>query len=93
MTYILIAIAIFLLFVFVSVLTVLRMQLDKNKELQKENSDLIDRNICLQEELRRSQKYNSTLNSKIDNLNGILKKKKDLLEIQDKLLDENNIKH
>jgi uncharacterized protein YlxW (UPF0749 family) len=68
-------------------------QKDKNKDLQLENSDLIDRNLKLQEELSRSRKYNSELNSKLDNANGILKKKKELLEIQDRLLDENNIKH
>lgn len=66
---------------------------DKNKDLQLENSDLIDRNLKLQEELSTSRKYNSGLNSRIDNLNGMLKKKKELLEIQDRLLEENNIKH
>ena len=66
---------------------------DKNKDLQLENSDLIDRDLKLQDELSRSRKYNSELNSKLDNANGILKKKKELLEIQDRLLEENNIKH
>ena len=93
MTYILIGISIFLLFVSVAIAAILRMQLDKNKDLQLENSDLIDKNLKLQEELSRSRKYNSELNSKLDNANGILKKKKELLEIQDRLLEENNIKH
>src|SRR6478736_262452 len=63
-----------------------RREKDKNKDLQLENSDLIDRNLKLQKELSTSQKYNSGLNSRIDNLNGMLKKKKELLEIQDRII-------
>jgi len=69
------------------------LQSDRNKDLQLENSDLIARNIQLQDEIKISTKSNQKLSSKLDNANGILAKKKELLEIQDKLLEENNIKH
>jgi len=92
-TYILIGMSIFSFFVLCATVGLYRREKDKNKDLQLENSDLIDRNLKLQDELSRSRKYNSELNSKLDNANGILKKKKELLEIQDRLLEENNIKH
>src|SRR6478609_4896413 len=69
------------------------LQSDRNKDLKLENSDLIARNIQLQDEIKIQTKSNQKLSSKLDNANGILAKKKELLEIQDKLLEENNIKH
>jgi hypothetical protein len=61
-------------------------QKDKNKDLQLENSDLIDRNICLQDEVKEANKAYLKLNSRMNNA-------LDLLETQNGLLNENNIKH
>jgi len=62
------------------------LQSDRNKDLQLENSDLIKSNLELQEEVRVVRKQHDSTIVK-------LAKKKELLEIQDRLLDENNIKH
>jgi len=69
------------------------LQSDRNKDLQLENTDLIDRILKLQEESRVMLKNCLGLQSKINSYKEILAKKKELLEIQDRLLDENNIKH
>jgi len=69
------------------------LRVDENKDLQLENTDLIDKNLKLQEEIKQSNKDWLKLSSKLDNANGMLAKKKELLEIQDRLLEENNIKH
>jgi len=63
-----------------------RREKDKNKDLQLENSDLIDRNICLQDDVREANKAYLKLNSRMNNA-------LDLLETQNGLLNENNIKH
>ena len=93
MTYILIGISIFLLFVSVAIAAILRMQFDKNKDLQLENSDLIDRNLKLQGNVSKANKEWININSRLNNALDIIQKKKELLEIQDRLLEENNIKH
>ena len=59
---------------------------DKNKDLQLENSDLITRNIDLQDEVKESNKAYLKLNSRMNNA-------LELLETQNGLLNENNIKH
>jgi len=69
------------------------LQADRNKDLQKENTDLIDRNLKLQTEVNHSNKENANLSSINKKINEVLIKKKELLEIQDRLLDENNIKN
>jgi hypothetical protein len=66
---------------------------DKNIEGQKENTMLIDKNLKLQKEVSLSNKEWINVNNKYNNALDIIAKKKELLEIQDKLLDENNIKH
>ena len=52
----------------------LRLEEDKNIDLQKENSKLTKRNLSMQ--------------SKLETNKALLRKKKELLEIQDKLLKE-----
>ena|SRR6478736_4013946 len=66
---------------------------DKNKYLQLENSDLIDRNLKLQEEVGQANKDWLKLSDRLADALDKLVKKKELLEIQDRLLEENNIKH
>jgi len=62
------------------------LQADRNKDLQLENSDLIAKNLDLQKDVKLSNKI-------LGEAWELLEKKKELLEIQDKLLEENNIKH
>jgi len=69
------------------------LQSDRNKDLQLENTDLIEKNLKLQKEVSKANREWINTNSKLNNALDILAKKKELLEIQDRLLDENNIKH
>lgn len=85
-TYILIGISIFSFFVLCATAGLYRREKDKNKDLQLENSDLIDRNICLQDDVKEANKAYLKLNSRMNNA-------LDLLETQNGLLNENNIKH
>jgi len=62
------------------------LQSDRNKDLQLENTDLIDKIEDLQQDF-------FDLSDKLYSALELLDKKKELLEIQDRLLDENNIKH
>ncbi len=55
----------------------LRLEEDKNTDLQKENSRMIKRYLSLQSKLNTSRE--------------LLRKKKELLEVQDKLLKDKNI--
>ena len=84
MTYILIGISIFSFFVLCATVGLYYREKDKNKDLQLENSDLIDRNICLQDDVREANKAYLKLNSRMNNA-------LDLLETQNGLLNENNI--
>jgi len=72
-------IMIFLLFAWYDAVIKLGNAIAKNTDLQKENSRMIKRYLSLQSKLNTSRE--------------LLRKKKELLEIQDALLKENNIKH
>jgi len=69
------------------------MERDKNIEGQKENTMLIEKNLKLQKEASNSNKEWMKVNDRLDEALCKLIKKKELLEIQDRLLEENNIKH
>jgi hypothetical protein len=93
MTYILIGISIFLLLVWCATAGLYYREKDKNKDLQLENSDLIDRNLKLQDEVSQANKDWLKLSDRLADALDKLVKKKELLEIQDRLLYENNIKY
>ncbi|MES2240453.1 MAG: hypothetical protein V4497_09380 [Bacteroidota bacterium] len=65
---------------------------DRNIEVQKENTRLIEKNLELEEEVSVATKQWIKTNNKLSSALVLLDKKKDLLEIQDHLIQEQSEK-